>query len=93
MMKAILCETQMEVWEVADKLSTYQYQWLAWGELGEGLMPVRDWMPIYFTGPFDFVVDTVELRAYYCQRNVTNDLVNEGMEAILASDYLEDYIR
>lgn len=93
MLKAILCQTNDESYMVGDKLSIYGYQWLSWGQLGEGYVPVREWTPIYFSGPYDFVVDTVDLIAYYCFRNDTNTLVNEGMDAILASDYLEDYIR
>lgn len=92
MRKLILCQSHDEFYKVAQKLSIYGFQWLAFGELGEGFVPVRDWTPIYSSEIFDYMVDTVEMRAYYCQRNASNSLIDAGMEALLATDYLEGYI-
>lgn len=92
MRKLILCETKDEIYKVAQKLSIYGFTWLAFGELGEGYVPVKDWAPIWTSQNYDYMVDTVEMRAYYCLRSASNQLIDAGMEALLATDYLEGYI-
>lgn len=92
MRKLILCETKDEIYKVAQKLSIYGYVWLAFGQLGEGYVPVKDWTPIWTSQNYDYMVDTVDMRAYYCLRSASNQLIDAGMEALLATDYLTDYI-
>lgn len=92
MRKLILCETKDEIYKVAQKLSIYGFVWVAAGELGSGLVPVRDWTPIWFSGSYDYMVDTVTMHAYYLLRKDSDALIDGGMEALLASDYLEGYI-